>query len=184
VLTRLSRWLTRHATGRLVVLGVVVFLVFAGWALPAQSRAMQARSGNAGAPDLMLVYSPARLMAMAQEYGPAGRAGFIRARWTFDLAFPLVYGFFFVTTISWVFRRGYPSQSRWQRANLVPIGAVVFDFLENTATSMVMATYPDVPEAALWLAPACTFLKWILVAASVGLLLIGTGAAFRARRRV
>jgi len=47
--------------------------------------------------------------------------------------------------------------------NLVPVAAVGFDFLENTATSLVMARYPaDCPLAAA-LAPGLTLVKWILV---------------------
>jgi hypothetical protein len=109
---------------------------------------------------------------MAQAYGPEGRQAYIRARWTFDLVFPLVYTAFLVTTLSQLSRRNFPGDSRWQSANLVPVLAMFFDYLENSATSLVMARYPAMTPIIDILAPVFTLVKWTFVYASFGLLLM------------
>lgn len=113
---------------------------------------------------------------MAEIYGDEGRAAYLGARWTFDLAFPIVYTFFLVTAISWLLNKILPMDSRWRILNLVPVAAMVLDFLENTATSLVMARYPlHCPPGEL-LAPVFTPLKWLLVGASF--LILITSALF------
>lgn len=183
MLTRLSRWLRSRITGRIALLGLLIFLVFGATVLPAQSNRAQAASAGAGSPDISLYYSPDALLSMAEAYGEAGRAEYVRVRWTFDLAFPAVYGFFYLTAITWLFGKGFRPDSPWQRLNLVPIGGVFFDLLENTATSIVMASYPRSAAAAAALAPWFTLVKWILVGGSSALLVLGVAAAVYARFR-
>lgn len=174
---QLSDFFRRVSTGWVVILAVVLMVLFMIVVLPDQARKAEEASGGNGSPDTSLVYTPQELLDLAASYGEAGRQAYLYARWTFDLAFPLVYGFFFITTLSWLFARGFKPGSRWQLANLVPLIAVVFDLLENTATSIVMARFPQPASLAAWLAPLFTLVKWIFVYASFGLLLIGLIAA-------
>ena len=102
---------------------------------------------------------------------PDGRQAYIQARWTFDLVFPLVYTALLVTTLSRLSRRHYPADSRWQSANLLPVLAMIFDYLENSAVSLVMGRYPAKTPVIDFLAPIFTLVKWIFVYASFGLLL-------------
>jgi hypothetical protein len=84
-----------------------------------------------------------------------------------------VYTLFLVTTISWVFGRALPSESPWQRANLVPLVGAPFDYLENLSTSLVILRYPEQMAAVAAVAPAFSVLKWTLLGASFILLLGG-----------
>ena len=118
---------------------------------------------------------------MAEAYGEAGRQAYIHARFTFDVAWPLVYTFFLVTAMSWLFQRGFPPESPWQLANLVPLLAALFDFLENMTTSWVMARFPEPAPLAGILASLATPLKWTLVGGSVLLLFVGIAAAVMGR---
>ena len=171
ILKRFSEWLNNVSRGWVTLAAVIVFVLFTALVLPGQS----ARSGEVGgerSPDLSLYYSADDLYQMAEEYGEAGREAYVRARFTFDLAWPLVYTFFFVTTISWIYSRISPPESRWRRANLVPVLAMVFDLLENLSTSLVMYRFPERTPVVDWLAGVFTTLKWVFVASSF-LLLIG-----------
>jgi len=173
MLKRFSAWLGRLSTGRVALAGLVIFLAFTALVLPEQSARAEAASGGAESPDLSFVYSPADLYAMAEAYGPEGRAAYLQARWTFDVAWPLVYTLFLVTAISWVFKKSFPAGSRWQGANLVPVSGALFDYLENLATSLVMGRYPARTPVIDFLAPAFTALKWSLLGVSFALLLAG-----------
>jgi hypothetical protein len=176
-MNNISEWIHRISTGRVTLLMLVIFLLFGALVLPAQSALAEETSGGAGSPDTSFIYSAADLYQMAESYGEAGRAAYIRARFTFDLVFPLVYTAFLVTAISWLSRRGFPAGSRWQLANLAPILGAIFDYLENIAAALVMSRYPALTPVVDALAPVFTLVKWIFVGGSFALLLIGLAAA-------
>jgi hypothetical protein len=172
---RLSDWLHRQSTGWVTLAALVVFLLFTALVLPNQAAQADAETGGAGSPDTSLVYTPAALYRLAEAYGPAGRRAYIRARFTFDVIWPLVYTAFLGAAISWLYRRAFPAGSVWQRLNLAPVLGALLDYLENVATSLVMARYPLRTPVVAELAPVFTLLKWICVGGSFALLLIGAG---------
>ena len=168
---KLSQFLYRISRGWVTLAALGIFIVFSVLTLPGQNAIAESYSQNSGSPDTSLFYSGSELYRMAELYGPEGRAAYLRARWTFDLAFPLVYTFFLVTSISWLLNRMLPQDSRWRVLNLVPVAAMVLDFLENTATSLVMARYPVQCPPGELLAPLFTPLKWLFVGGSFLILL-------------
>ena len=174
---RVSGWLHKISNGWVALAGMVVFLLFTALVLPAQTAREDTEIGEVGSPDLSFIYSAADLYAMAEGYGEVGRSEYVRVRFTFDLVWPLVYTFFLVTSISWVYARAFRTQSKWQLANLAPVLGMLFDYLENIATSLVMWRYPIQTPVVDWLAGVLTGLKWILISVSFILLLIGTGIA-------
>jgi hypothetical protein len=171
---RFSQWLQRYSTGRMALAALLVFVAFSVLALPRQSRS---QGSEAGAPDLSLFYSRGDLYRWAEAYGEQGRQEYVRARFTFDVAWPLVYTFFLVTAISWLCGKAFEPGSRWQVANLAPVLGMTFDFLENIATSLVMGRYPQPTPVLDALAGVFTLLKWGFIAASFLLLLVALGAA-------
>ena len=176
MLKALSTHLRQLSIGPVTVAALIIFILFTALVLPAQSAKADDVSGEVATPDLSLFYSPDELYQMAEAYGSDGRAAYIHARWTFDVAWPLVYTFFLVTAISWLFGRGFDPASRWQLANLAPVLAALLDFLENASTSLVMARYPLSTPLAAIPAPFFTFFKWVLVGFSFLLLLVGVAA--------
>ncbi len=170
---RFSDWLRGVSRGWVVLIALAMFAFFLGVVLPDQAARAEAYSGEAGSPDSSFFYTANDLYRFADSYGEAGRAAYLRARWTFDLVWPLAYTFFLVTAISWLYDRAFPLESNWQLANLIPLLGMAFDFLENSATSLVMLRYPAVTPAVASLAPVFTLVKWSLVTASFGLAILG-----------
>lgn len=178
---RLSDWLGRVANGWVALAATLVFVAFVALVLPRQAAASRAATGGVESPDTALIYAPSDLYRVAELYGPEGRAAYVRARWTFDVIWPLVYGAFLATAISWVFWRAAAPGSRWRLANLAPPLGVAFDFLENSATSLVIGRYPARTPGVDLLAPAFSAAKWLFVNGSFALLLGGAlVAAWRA----
>jgi hypothetical protein len=178
-MTRRISDLLYDVSGRWVTLGaLVVFVLFMALVLPGQAAEAESSAAGAGSPDTSVYYSPSDLYRMAEAYGPQGRLAYLRARWTFDLAFPLVYSAFLVTAISWLWSRAVSLDSPWRRANVVPLLAALFDYLENSATSVVMARYPAQTPVVASLAPVFTLIKWALIMASFVLLVAAAFAAF------
>ena len=176
MLKRISDWLSQVSTGWVALAGLVVFLLFSALVLPRQSATAEEVAGGAGSPDTSVYYSPADLYQMAEAYGEEGRSAYIRARFTFDVIWPLVYTLFLGTAISWLFGRAFAPDSRLQRANLAPVLGALFDYLENVSTSLVMLRYPDQTAVVDILAPVFTLLKWVFVGGSFVLLSAGVVA--------
>ncbi len=172
----LSDWLHKKSTGWVAIGGVVIFILFTALVLPEQAAQAEQNSAGADSPDLSFYYSPEELYQMAETYGEAGRQEYIRARFTFDLFWPIVYALFLVTSISWLTRRAFSPGSFWQRTNLVPVWAMLLDYLENISTSLVMFRYPTRTPVVDFVAPLFTSIKWTLVGGSFVLLLIAIGA--------
>ncbi len=167
----LSTTLQRLSTGRVTLIALLVFVVFTALVLPWQAAEAERISKGAGAPDTSLWYSSAELYRMAETYGPEGRQAYLLARWTFDVIWPLVYTSFLVAGTSWLTRRIFDTPSRWELLNLFPVLAMVLDFLENTAVSIVLVRYPAPTPFIVQLAPIFTLLKWLSVGGSCALLL-------------
>ena len=170
---RFSDWLYLNVKGRYAIMALAVFVLFVVFVLPKQSASSQDRSGDVGSPDLSLYYSPSDLYQMAESYGEEGRTAYIQARATFDLIWPIIYTLFLTTAITWIFGRTFAAKSILKYANLVPIVAMMFDYLENLSTSIVMFRYPQYTPGIDALASIFTLLKWISVTASFLLVIIG-----------
>lgn len=169
---RISDWLSRISTGWIVLTALVIFLLFTALVLPQQATKATQETGGAHSPDTSFLYTPDDLYRMAESYGEQGRQAYIRARFTFDLVWPLVYTLFLATATSWVFGRAFAPCSRWQGANLAPLLGALFDYLENLSTSLVMARYPAQTPVVDTLAPLFTALKWGVLGVSF-ILLVG-----------
>lgn len=177
---RLSEWLYTHSTRITALVSLVVFVAFGALILPGQSAAAGRYSGDASSPDTSLFYTSADLYEMAETYGQAGRQAYVQARFTFDLAFPAVYGFFLTACVSWLLNLPLPKGSRWRLLNLLPLAAVLLDLLENISAARVIGRYPLQTPLAAALAPIFTLVKWIFVGGSFTLLMTaGALAVFR-----
>ena len=169
----LSHRLRKWSPGWVALLTLLVFVVFSATVLPAQAELARQNSAGAGTPDLSFFYTPSQLYSMAEAYGAEGRLEYVRARFTFDVIWPVVYTVFLVATISWLYKNSFPPGSRWQLANLLPLFGALFDFFENSFTSLVMLRYPALTPGVDWLASLSTSLKWILIGASSLALVLG-----------
>lgn len=170
---RISDWLRRVSTGWVALSALLIFLLFSALVLPQQATRAEQETSGSDSPDTSFFYSANELYRMAESYGEEGRQAYVRARFTFDLVWPLVYALFLTTSISWVFGRAFAPDSRWQRANLAPLLGALFDYLENLSTSLVMLRYPAQTAVVDALAPVFTALKWSFLGASFILLFGG-----------
>ncbi len=180
---RFSERLIRFAKGWLALAALVIFLLFTALMLPGQAAGLGARTGGARQPDTSLFYTPAELYGMAEAFGPAGRQAYIQARFTFDVVWPLVYGFFLGTAIGWLAGKAFQPGSPWRLLNLTPVLGVLFDYLENLATSLVMARYPAQTPVVDLLAGPLTLVKWLFVGGSFVVLVAVAIAAVVRRAR-
>jgi hypothetical protein len=175
MLKKFSNWMRSVSNGWVALSTLVIFLLFTALVLPGQASRTQPYTETAGSPDMSFYYTADDLYQMAEAYGEDGREAYVRARFTFDLIWPMVYMIFLCTGISWVYGRTFAPGSVWQLANLVPILGMLLDYLENIATSIVMMRYPIPTPVVDSLAAVLTMGKWVCVGGSFVLLIVGVG---------
>ncbi len=172
-LIKVSDWINHLSTGRVALAALILFLVFSALVLPDQAAKAEFYARDAGSPDTSLFYTADEIYQFAEAYGPQGRSAYIRARFTFDIIWPVVYVLFLSTCISWVWKRVQNKGQRWGWLNLTPVFGMLFDFLENSSAAIVMARYP-VPTPVLdHLAGVFTFVKWLFIGISFIALFLG-----------
>lgn len=173
MVTRLSTTLHKYAKGPLVLLFLALDLLFVALILPSTEAQMKATSGGVGPIDLQFFYTPEQVYSMVGAYGEAGRAFYRTFELTGDIIYPIIYTLFFSLLLSWLFRRGFAGASRWQRLNVLPFGALLFDLLENSCIVTMLSIYPATPTLLAWLATSFTMVKWSFAVVTLLLLLIG-----------
>lgn len=163
----------------------ILFLLFMALVLPGQSVEAARTSPEGASFDLSLFYTPAEALDRAAAHSIEGRFAYIADRWSFDLAFPLVYGLF--ACAGWAFaleRLGERAAAQRRRLVLVAALGPFFDFTENIAATVLMASVPDRPLGWAIAASIATPLKWVFVAIGIGgAVALPVAAAVRALAR-
>lgn len=143
----------------LFLTATAAFIVFAFTVLPAKAADAAAYTPPGASFDTSLFYAPAQAIERAVSYGEGGRAAYIYDRWTFDAAFPLVYGLFMLSAWAFSLKRLAPIGASPAGAPvadspvgdagagkgkprygwlLVPALGIAFDFAENSAVTLLM----------------------------------------------
>ena len=149
----------------IIVFSIVFFLTIA-FVLPEQSSRLKEETGDNPTPDLSFYFSVEDLYGWAESYGEAGRESYIRTRFTFDILWPLVYtGFLFSSMGGLLYRIGL-QDFIVNRLLLLPLGSLVFDYLENISSSIVMWRYPLRTPIVDYAVTIFTPLKWIILGLS------------------
>ncbi len=154
------------------IAALLIMAVFMTAVLPAQARKAAEYTPEGMSFDTSFFYAPAAVPEMIASFGESGRAAYIRARWTFDLLFPFVYGFFCLSAAAFGLSRLKTGTDRWRYLVLLPLLAVGFDLLENSFVTVLMRLYPEGSPLLALLAAGSTLCKWIAVILSFSQALI------------
>lgn len=177
MITNISHWFTKISNKWVMLLTLLIMILFMISVLPGQAAASEKEIGSSMSPDTSFFYSPADLLQMTEDYGPDGRQSYIRSRWTFDLLFPLVYVSFLAVGISWFYKILVNPLKLFSLSNILPILAGIFDYLENSGSSLVMGLYPVLVPGLALLTAVFSAVKWILVGGSFLVYFFLIGAA-------
>lgn len=169
MLSKLSSCFHALARGWLILLILVAFVVFLAVTLPG----VQAASGNTEGLDTIFFYTPEEAFANVASYTDDGRDTLLIFHLTADIVNPFLYASFLTLVISWLFQRGFAPESKIQRLNVIPLGAAIFDLLENICIVVMLSAYPTLPRLVAWLSTISTMTKIIFIYGSMGLVLIG-----------
>lgn len=182
MLLRLSNRLDRLAKVWVVLALLLGVILLSQLAVQPFSEQLAQMSGGSGLIDLKLSYTPEAVFGLIDTYGDEGRAAYRYFTATSDLVFPVAYGLFLSLLVSWLLKRGTRDGSRMRMLNLVPLGAWVFDWLENGFIVTMLTSYPDRSNGIAFLAAFSTAAKWAFSAATIIVLAIAVVLALRAKR--
>lgn len=187
MLQKISNNLHAWAKGWLVAALLALDLLFMLVIMPLTGALIKSGTGLEQPLDLMLFASPAKMFAMIERYGEYGRAFYRATELTLDIFYPIVYTLALGLLISWLFQRGFKSDSKMQKLNVTPVGAWFFDLLENLGIVTMLTMWPSQPVVVARLTMIFTTAKWLFAGGSVLLIIVGLAAAakngFRKRER-
>jgi hypothetical protein len=144
---------------RYVIISFALFLVFIIIVLPYES-AKSTQFGLINSPDTSLYYTASQLYEYADEYGLEGRAFYDKQRFSFDIIWPLVYSSFLILSVSFFIKKNNLGSRYYLLLYLAFIG-MIFDFIENIMTSIVMIRYPSQTPFIASIAGFITLAKWL-----------------------
>lgn len=174
MLNAISQKFHTWATGWRVFLLFVADALMAGYVMPLAAGILAFAANASVMPlDLMFFFTPEQAFAMIEKYGPDGRTLYTRIQLTADLIYPIIYTLFFGLLISWLFQRGFKPENRMQKWNVMPVGAWIFDLLENLGIVSMLSLYPAKPAVMAWITMIFGSLKWAFAFLSIGLVLLG-----------
>jgi len=173
-LNKISETFHAWAKGRWVILMFLADLLMMGYIMPVAAGIMALAANNSVLPlDLMFFYTPEKAFEMLDKYGEAGRAIYLKIELSADIIYPIIYTLFYALLISWLFQRGFKPESNMQKWNVMPVGAWLFDLLENVGTVSMVSMYPSKPAILAWITMLFGSIKWLFALITIGLVLVG-----------
>ncbi len=167
-----------HINRKILLLALGIFFLFLFLVLPGEGQRSQNYFGGSPTPDTSFIYSGDDLYQMASDFGQEGRAYYIRSRFTFDVFWPMAYGFFLWAAIAYFGKPFRKSACRF--VLILPFLGVALDVMENMGASWVMWAYPDQIPLLLWVIPIFTLSKWLVIGSSfITLVLLVIASGFR-----
>lgn len=181
MLNSLSQRFFKAANGKSLLLFLLLLIAFEVLLMNISGK-IEAASNGASVLDLSMAYSPSDAYDLyLDKYSEDGRALYLRAE-CIDLLFPIVYTFFLALLISMGIKRFPEMPQEYRVLNILPLGALVADYLENAGIFTLLLTYPQKSyNAALW-ASGFGSLKWMIVFACI-LLALGSLVLIIIRRK-
>ena len=179
MLQNISNRFYARAKGWVVLVLLVLDGFFAGFLMPLIGGLMQDGTGLIQPLDLMMFNTPDKLFAMIERYGESTRNFYRNVELTADILYPIIYLFAFGLLISWLFERGFAPGSSMRKLNAVPVGAFIFDMLENLTIVTLLSIFPNQPIILGWLLFVFTTVKWFFAFASIALILVGLVMALK-----
>ena len=168
----LALFLNRIASWKSLVVVVILYVSFPAYFLKNAEETINQKAGKIIGPiDLTLGYNPERTLQMVSAYGPDARDYYANVEMTVDVVYPLVYALLFGIILTLLFRKKSYAPPIW--ANVLPFAMQCFDYLENVSIIILLKSFPDVSNGVAIFCEIAKLIKWLLAAATLGLIVYG-----------
>lgn len=154
-------WINNKLTNKSsFIISTILFVVFMIIVLPFINWLNNNYIGVTSSPDTMIFYSANRFYLLMEEYGVKGRNLYIFLRWTFDLVYPIVYGWFFVSLLVYLMKK---LKHIYYWMLYLVILAVLMDYLENIFSTINVAIFPKKIPLLVYIMQGTSLLKWLFI---------------------
>ena len=177
MLTALSQKVQRRASGRNVLVLLLLFFAFNMAVIPPVIANFGAMSNGVGIVDLLYSYTPEELYSHIASFDVQGRQLYMLHELTLDILYPMISALLFSLAIAYLLKRTLPATHPMQCLALVPLAAMLVDYLENICIVLTLASYPERLSSLAQIANVFTVSKWALAYAEL-LLIVGSLIGF------
>lgn len=173
MLVHLSDLFKKYAKGWLVLTFLALDIFFMVIVMPNMSIILRTSTPNEIAPlDLKFFYTPEQAFTTLEAFGQSGRDAYKIVEMTADIIYPIVYTIAFGLLLTWLFKHAFDEDHAIQRFNILPIGAWLFDLLENLGIVSMLNIFPNIPVGLAWVIAIFTAIKWLFAVTSMTLIVI------------
>lgn len=166
-----SDWAYRNASLRNILFLLLLAVLMSLLVFPYYTDRIVPEHGPAVL-DMRFGFSAEQAYDTLEAFGEEGRAYYLEMLLVADTLYPLIYGLFLIFLASFFLKRILKPGNQFRIVNLLAIDAVLFDFLENAGIAYLISQFPLRSDFVAGLASAFNILKWVMVSASVMLVLV------------
>jgi hypothetical protein len=168
--------LSKFSTTKNIIISAVIFILFIILFLtkftPVEKKVCQGLPENAVILDLEPGYSADRAYEILENLNESGRKTYFRNLLTIDMAFPVIYGFFFSILIASLLRKIINKNSIAVYLILLPFAASISDIMENIIISIMISGYPARLIQLAKIASFITGIKFVITAGCILLIIV------------
>ncbi len=174
-LLNLSQKLQRFASLRSFLILTLVMFVLGVLMISSVSPSseLKALSGGRDVPDTQFRRAPEMLYQQLTDYGEVGRHLYLTRVSPVDIFIPPAQMLFLSVAISLLLPVLFSPVKNWQLLNLLPLPAMLGDYLENWSMITIMFAFPDRLDLLASAATFFTAIKFIFSFASIFIILVG-----------
>lgn len=164
----------RLTTGKLnslvFIVSTLTFLVFVFYLIPKFS--VYPFQENIKLLDLRFWYTHIDVFHLFSQLGANGRDAYRFFIIFIDMLYPLVYGFWFYLSLTFLLKKIFLNNSKFLSLRFIPFGIVLFDYIENSNILYLLNTFPQISEVSVIIGAIASFSKWISTIFTILILII------------
>ncbi|MBI5849070.1 MAG: hypothetical protein HZB31_14190 [Nitrospirae bacterium] len=166
----LKKWASGKLVLGLFIATMAVYLTMLLYTLPAVERFVPGKAlfdlSPAG-------YSYEYAVSLLEVLGPEGRRMYLYRQLPMDFIYPGLFAISYSLLLTWIFSKGYASDSKIINFAVIPFFGGLFDYLENICIIQLIKSYPTVSHGLVGVSSTFTILKSGFTIAFFILLLVG-----------
>lgn len=169
---RISGFFYRNATGRNVLIFIILQMLISAVVLPRLQDSFDP-DRTKGLMDLSIGFTPDRGYEIIDSYGEEGRKSYLMGEIIIDVIYPIIYSIAFTLLVSFIFKKVFQSGQLIYKLNVLPLFCALFDFIENAGIVRMLTAFPERADQAAQLASGAGLLKWAFTGITIILFLTG-----------
>ena len=172
-LGRVSQFFYAKSSLIVAFLATAIFVGYLFFVLTAQGKAFAVANSTVGSLGTSLGFGQAEILAFLSERSDQMISAYSNFNLVWDNLFALIYGIMYVIWVSVLFKS---HSQRFGVLNLLPLGQVVFDWLENACLAALSNQYladGTVSSSTALLASTFSAIKWVFSLLTYVVILIG-----------